>query len=28
VSIYGVVIDAGYPYKGSKTFISTLKIVD
>jgi len=28
VSIYGVIVDAGHPYKGAKRYICTLKIID
>ena len=28
VSFYGIVIDAGYPFKGKKSYICTLKVID
>ena len=28
VNFYGVIIDAGHPYKGQNKYISTIKVVD
>jgi hypothetical protein len=28
VSFYGLIIDAGHPYKGNNRYICTLKIID
>ena len=28
ISIYGVIIDAGYPYKGQSRYICSLKVID
>ena len=28
VNFYGIVIDAGYPFKGKKSYICTLKVID